>query len=357
LDQGIDPRELDREQEEQKAAKIAAKEAAKVEAESRKRYTLKALCLAYLAHLEAQGKVKSAAATKSAFKCHVFVPHPAIADTCAADVTAHHIAAIVRQVKESGKERMAGILRSYLSAAFNAAKKSPFDANLPAAMIPFNVAVNPVEPVATIPVSAGNRTLTEEELKAYLAALGDDLTDQALKLALFAGGQRMAQLIRAKVNDYDTKTQTLRLQDIKGKRSTPREHLLPLAPKAAALVSALVERSSVKGSDLLFSSRKGAMNFATPGKRAKEISVLMGGEPFDLRDIRRTCETMLAGMGVTRDIRAQLLSHGISGVQDVHYDRHSYTTEKRGALIRWERQLESIATGKIADKIVQIGNK
>ena len=68
-------------------------------------------------------------------------------------------------------------------------------------------------------------------------------------------------------------------------------------------------------------------------------------EPFDLRDIRRTCETMLAGLGISRDVRAQLLSHGISGVQAAHYDRHAYTDEKRAALVAWERKLDEIEKG------------
>ena len=73
-------------------------------------------------------------------------------------------------------------------------------------------------------------------------------------------------------------------------------------------------------------------------------------EAFNLRDIRRTCETMLAGVGISRDTRAQLLSHGLSGVQAAHYDRHTYTDEKRAALIAWEQRLEEIATGKMAAK-------
>jgi hypothetical protein len=48
---------------------------------------------------------------------------------------------------------------------------------------------------------------------------------------------------------------------------------------------------------------------------------------------------MLAAMGVTRDVRAQLLSHGLGGVQQVHYDRHSYMDEKRDALERWAQRL------------------
>lgn len=51
-------------------------------------------------------------------------------------------------------------------------------------------------------------------------------------------------------------------------------------------------------------------------------------EPFQLRDLRRTCETMLAGLGVSSDIRAQLQSHGLGGAQNRHYDRHDCAPEK-----------------------------
>jgi hypothetical protein len=51
---------------------------------------------------------------------------------------------------------------------------------------------------------------------------------------------------------------------------------------------------------------------------------------------------MLAGMGISKDTRAQLLSHGISGVQAAHYDRHGYTDEKRAALVAWEARLDAI---------------
>ena len=80
-------------------------------------------------------------------------------------------------------------------------------------------------------------------------------------------------------------------------------------------------------------------------------------EAFDLRDIRRTCETMLAGMGISKDSRAQLLSHGLSGVQAAHYDRHSYTNEKRTALVAWEQRLDDIAAGRKPGNVVQIKRK
>lgn len=196
VDRGTDPRELDREHSEAKAREKAATEAAKTEAENRKTYTLKALCEAYSNLLASNGKAQSANQTRSIFKCHVYEAQSTIANLPAREVTAHQIASVIRKVSEQGKDRTAGILRSYLMAAFNAARKAPFDAKLPAALIAFNVEQNPVEPVTTIAVKRGNRTLTPQELKQYIVSLDtQNLADIALKLALYAGGQRMSQLL------------------------------------------------------------------------------------------------------------------------------------------------------------------
>jgi hypothetical protein len=46
-------------------------------------------------------------------------------------------------------------------------------------------------------------------------------------------------------------------------------------------------------------------------------------------------------LGVSKDIRAQIQSHGLSGVQTRHYDRHDYLNEKREALLLWENYLTS----------------
>jgi integrase len=369
IDKGIDPRELKREKAAAKVAAKAAAEAANQEIANRQRFTLRALCDEYTNMLEAKGK-KSAKQARSIFKCHVFEAHPDIAAMPANEVTADHAATMVRTVIEAGKERASGVLRSYLSAAFNAARKARYDAKLPASFIAFAVKDNAAEPLSTIPVNRGERTLTTEEMKLYMAGVaGNDLSDMALTLAVFSGGQRMAQLLRPKVSDYDNETKTLRLWDGKGKRSTAREHLVPLAPKGAAIVEKLIARtksiedSSAKtegrepryGNLWLFSSHgKTQLVETTPGKRVAKIYKSMGAEPFNLRDIRRTCETMLAGMGISKDTRSQLLSHGLSGVQAAHYDRYEYINEKRAALVAWEKRLEEITSGKLNANIVPI---
>ena len=388
IDEGRDPREVIREREvAEQAAKAAAAaaeevkrataEAAKAEADRQARYTLRALCDAYLSALERAGKGKSAAGARSLFKCHI---DQDTANKPARAVTAHEVAALVRRVREAGKERAAGVLRSYLSAAFNAAKRAPFDSALPADLIAFGIEHNPVDAIPAIAVQRGDRTLAAGELRAYIGHLlrigqetGPELSDTALLLALYAGGQRMAQLLRAKVGDFDPDTATLRLWDGKGKRTQPREHLLPLAPHAAARVAALVERAKARETDRakqegrapelaglwLFSTHgRVAMNPETVSNRAAEVCAGIGGEPFNVRDIRRTVETMLAALGISKDTRAQLLSHGISGVQAAHYDRHAYTDEKRAALVAWEARLEAIRQAeRTPSNVVRLGQR
>ena len=60
---------------------------------------------------------------------------------------------------------------------------------------------------------------------------------------------------------------------------------------------------------------------------------------------------MLAALGVSSDIRAQVQSHGLSGVQARHYDRHNYMAEKRSKLEAWNQHLEALVSGRAGDII------
>lgn len=358
VEQGTDPLEAAKAERE---AEALAKAQAEEEKRQREQFTLADLCAAYVDYLMVQGKTRSASNTASAFKCHItdVAELATQAATPAREIQPADIALIVRRVMEQGKTRTAGMLRSYLLAAFNAAKKAPFDTSLPADLIPFAIVSNPAEPIATIPVVRGERTLTADELTAYLKMLGDDLPDLALRLALYAGGQRIAQLLRARVRDWDPEAKTLLLYDGKGRRQQPRPHLLPLGEIAAGIVETLASRAIERTAKAvkrgyrqpdpnpsLFLSLGRVMAPGAPGRRVAAIVAEMKCPPFDVADLRRTTETMLAGLGISRDHRAVLLSHGLSGVQQAHYDRHDYLEEKRRALALWEDHLTRLVSGK-----------
>ena len=323
-------------------AAVAAAAALRAEEEQR-RYTLRALMDAYAAHLERNGKLKSAANVRSAIKTHLLVPAPDLADTPARQVTKAALATLIRGVRESGKERTAGLLRSYLVSAYALAMRAEGDTQAPAAMIPFLIEANPAAGIKAIPVRSGERALSLAELRNLIGRLEDTLVDQFIKLALYAGGQRGEQLLRAKVSDFDPATGILRLWDGKGGRQQPREHRLPLAPVAVEIVKGLVAWARAqRPEDLdppLFAVGADTIGPRTIRRRVNELSVAMGGASFTFRDLRRSVETELAATGISVDIRAQLLSHGLSGVQVKHYDRHGYMEEKSAALVRWERRL------------------
>ena len=175
-------------------------------------------------------------------------------------------------------------------------------------------------------------------------------------LALLLGGQRPQQLIRATARDLDLDGRTLTLHDGKGRRRQARLHVLPLTDATATLLQELLKLN--RDAPSLFSTDgKTSPSIATLSKAVSEISaqLLAQGQsraPFQLRDLRRTTETHLANLGVSKDIRAQLLSHGLGGVQDRHYDRHSYLPEKRDALTRWERHLSGLRSSSSRDVIV-----
>jgi hypothetical protein len=78
--------------------------------------------------------------------------------------------------------------------------------------------------------------------------------------------------------------------------------------------------------------------FAAP---VEEVSDAMVWEapspnPFAVAICRRTAETTMAGnLKTPKDSRAQLLSHGLSGVQDKHYDKGKRLRRKGQVLAVW----------------------
>lgn len=76
-------------------------------------------------------------------------------------------------------------------------------------------------------------------------------------------------------------------------------------------------------------------------KEMKKAGELERG-PFPMRDLRRTAETHMTALGISSDVRAQIQSHGLGGIQARHYDRHDYMPEKRAALEKWSMRFRNL---------------
>jgi integrase len=353
---GADPNEV-------KRTKAAARAAEGAQRAAAAQYTVKALCDWYVKHQKGLGKT-SATDAAGIFAKHV--EGTEFAELPARDLTSKHATAIIRSVVEKGHKRTAAKLRAYLRAAYALAQGADTNPQAPAALLLFGVETNPIAATAAIKNASGTRdvTLTEEELGETLRLLRarrkvqhDDAL-AALELSLVLGGQRLAQVLRVGVRDVDFEASTVTLLDPKGRRQVARRHVLPLTAQATELLEAILK---VRRADWLFGdktaqttpdtvARKGVALLAEAQRNVAERAGA-NAKPrpkIESRDLRRTAETMLAAMGISKDVRAQLLSHGLGGVQGRHYDQHEYMDEKRAALQAWSNHLQGLVDRKPA---------
>lgn len=339
----------------EKSAKEAAKtkEAKAVEDAQRKaeRGSLSALIDAYIKTLEGR---QSAYDAKNILALHVTAAFPDIVALPAAAIEAEQLRDVLARLIDAGKGRTAAKLRAYLRAAYGLAMRAGLDPTVPEELTEFDVKHNPLERLPSLAQfsKALDRALSLPELVAFWkrvqsAPAGPPL--DALIACILLGGQRPTQMLRVTAADVDLSGKTLTLRDIKGRNrhDNPRRHVLPIPKELFSIVK---------------SRREGCAKLDSPlfcGIGIKAVTDLVGTicadmdaakelerGPFQLRDLRRTAETHMAAMGISSDVRAQIQSHGLGGIQARHYDRHDYMEEKRAALALWAARLVSKPAAK-----------
>lgn len=302
----------------------------------------------YVQNLKDTGRIRIKN-VEGALNLHVVKSHPDLIKRKACDITSDNVRTILASLVQQGKTRQVNLVRSYLLAAFNYAGKYDFDPRRSGEKsVSFNLIVNPVALIPQITEfnKTGERALSKEELMIFLSALDNAPVVPAtfLKLAVALGGQRIEQLLRAEWSDYDFNAGVLTLKDSKGRPGLGvRDHLVPLSPWAIEILKPMLALNA--NAHPFTSIGTTIMDVGTPSKLTKKIAERLnteqGIEVFRAGDLRRTCETLLASIGIDKEIRAQLLSHGRStGVQAKHYDRYAYLPEKKEALEKWSAFLK-----------------
>lgn len=199
------------------------------------------------------------------------------------------------------------------------------------------------------------RTLKPDEIAAFWLALGgigfDAVTADALRLQLLLGA-RVREITGMRRNelalDNDCPIWTLPKERAKGNRDVPR----PLPDAALAIVRRRLAASPK--SEFVFASPLNPKQCLTP--RAPSRAVQRAGErgliasKFTPHDLRRTCRTGLAELGVAEIVAKKILGHAPlrSDVTASVYDQHDYLREMHAALERWEmRVAEIVASTRI----------
>lgn len=308
--------------------------------------TLGALFEAYVQSLQ-QAEKFSARAVGNALRLHVATAFPVLWATPAKAVSLDDLVEVVHRLVEAGSLTEARKIRSYIRAAFSAAVAARQSPSAPASLRALRITTNPARDLATVRGGAQvrDRALLVPELRAYWRRIAKGREHAVLRFHLLSGGQRIEQLSRATLDDWEPESRTLRLLDPKGRREKPRAHYVPLLPIA---VEAMSEMDAGKLGPHVFTLTAGRSGVDYGGIRARlkavtEAMAIDGelvGSHFTAGDLRRTVETRLAALGVSTEVRAQLQSHGLSGVQARHYIRHDFLQEKRMALQKFFCLLE-----------------
>ena len=133
-----------------------------------------------------------------------------------------------------------------------------------------------------------------------------------------------------------------------------RAHLVPLSPLAIAIVRE-AQALNAPGEMFLFPSpaaARGPIDSHALSVAMARFGRELSGDLEAIRtwqaeapsphDLRRTCATRLAALGVSGEDVAALLNHAPRGVTAVHYNLYSRASEKRRALTLWAAALEAM---------------
>jgi len=313
------------------------------------------VCYNYLDNLRQRGTQN---ASTSASYIRVHVAPTQWANIPANEFTSRQAADLLRKIIEAGHTTTAVHVRRALHAAYQLARKAATDPSVSGAVVDLGVEVNPISGTASLSqfVRARERpALSNLELGHLWLELTEgadalEVANRFVRLSILLGGQRCLQLLRCPLTSIDLDRLDITLLDPKGRRSKPRVHVLPLNPMAKAEVMALRQMSKDLGHRFLFAGKnKDSPLTSGPISRALQpISAKLQIDKkidaqFQYADIRCTAETRLAALGIDEGTRAQIQSHGISGVQVKHYDKWTYMPQKTEALAKWERFLSKCA--------------
>ena len=202
------------------------------------------------------------------------------------------------------------------------------------------------------------RVLNEAELAVLWKALEAPRTlsrnvADALRLCLLTGLRpgEVAGLTRDEVVAI-VRADEARLEIPAIRMKARKAHVVPLPPLARGLVDDALRRSNeaaVFPSD--FIARETIARHSLSQGLKREIERLEGEDAESLKanpptphDLRRTCATHLAALGVLREDRLAVLAHTAGDVHGAHYDKYERLKEKRAALSNWEAKLASIVT-------------
>ncbi|MER9854533.1 MULTISPECIES: tyrosine-type recombinase/integrase [unclassified Mesorhizobium] len=196
------------------------------------------------------------------------------------------------------------------------------------------------------------RVLSHDEIKTvWNAATKCGYPFGPMVQLLLLTGQRRDEIANLKWSEISDATDALTLEGSRTKNG--RAHIVPLAPLAKTIIEGLPAITDADGelSAYVFTTTgKTPFSGFSNGKIALDKHC---GEPalmnWHLHDLRRTCATELAKLGIKQEVTEAILNHKtgkVSGVAGI-YNRYDYQDEKAEALKQWATRIASITANNV----------
>jgi integrase len=258
------------------------------------------------------------------------------------EVTPRHIQMLLRKITTSGRPSIANDALLYLKQIFNHGIKLDLTSHNPAA--PFSV--NDAGGVE----ASKDRALSLDEVKQAFKVFRENpdsfTRDNYLACALLIClGVRKSELTEAKWAEFNLDKAVWSLPKERSKTGVGME--IPLPPLVIEWLNELKGRAF--NSEYVFPNRRSSKNgHMGPDTLNRAISKMFGQDPgkkvqppnkmgdmphFTVHDLRRTCRTLLAEIGVLGHVAERCLNHKLKGVEGI-YNKHDYFEERREALTK-----------------------
>ena len=119
--------------------------------------------------------------------------------------------------------------------------------------------------------------------------------------------------------------------------------MLPMPPRP---LEALSRWPRVIGKDDVVRHRRRRLRGWFHAKRRLDARLGFDRD-WDLHDLRRSVQTRMIRLGISRDVVNRILNHAMGPIDEA-YDLHDYLSEKAEALRRWADELERIIGRELA---------
>lgn len=278
-----------------------------------------------------------------------------IGDMAPEDVRPVHIIEIVDAMKSRGVTRTTSAVFALLRQMFRWATVRE--------LIPKDPTYGLDKSKVCAPSPPRQRVLTDAEIVWLAARIEAAIDRRALLvfLLLLSTGNRIGETLLAEWREIDFKKAEWLIPAIHRKgnsRHPATDHLVMLSEFA---LSVLVSIKALSGDDALlfpgidarrmtkfFTDRQTDKTTATRRGRRLTTELLPSNGHWTPHDVRRTVRTLLARLGVDRDVAEKCVGHAEADRIVATYNVHDYAQEKREATTKLGEFLEGLLTNRTA---------